>query len=380
MQTCALCHQSPAAADPFCANCDHPRIAESLMAPVQRPPWFDQAVRAGAAIVGVWLLITVGVAFLREAKALRWARTALEANDPARAYGLVSPFVAAHPKHAEARYLAGSAAIKTGRSQEAVAHYSTLVSLGEGKDVERIGRLEAIYQKQIVMNASRLACGQSEYAQFYDTYAALGERFHETLVRSGANMAGRCVLSRNPRQRNEPAYWLIHEKKLDAGVVVASLYVEPVKPTLERGEYQLARALAGQATSLWAQAEAQIDDILGETRERVARTVDGIRDLCASLVVEPEFRQGRSACFPASPPAAVTELRDGWGNPVAYTPLSLRAETQCHRGFELRSLGADVKLTPNSADTPDMEITCRYEPRRGRQRLRSPDKFWSPAS
>ncbi len=377
MQACALCHHPTVLADPFCATCGHPRIAESLEVPVKRPPWLDQAILAGAAVVGVWLIITAGVAFLREAKALRWARAALEANDAGRAYRLVSPFVASHPRHAEALFLAGSSAIKTGRPQEAVAHYSTLVSLGEDKDaIERTGRLEAVYQKQILMNASRLDCGQSGYAQLYEAYATLGEPFRDTLFRSAASVASKCVVTGSRRKLNEPAYWLIHEKNLDPESVVTALYVEPLKPTLERGQYQLARELARQGMSQWPQVKPQIDDIFSETRNRVARTVEGIQHLCANLVEDPEFRQGRSACFPASPPAAVTEQQDGWGNPVAYTPLALRAETQCYRGFELISLGADGKRTPDGALTAAMEISCRYE--RGRQRLKSPDRFWFP--
>lgn len=378
MQECTLCHHSTAPEDPFCSFCGHARIVESLQVPVVRPPWFEKVLMAGTAIVGVWLIITVGVAFLREAKAVRRTRAALEANDAPQAYGWISPFVKSHPKHAEALYLAGISAVKTNRPKEAAAHYSTLVSMGEDKAaMERSSRLETIYHEQILVKASRLQCGQSPYQTFYEAYDVLGEKFRDTLVRSGASVARKCVGSDRASRANEPGYWLIHEKKFDPEFVVSTLYIGPLKSAFEQGQYQLARDLAEQGMRLWPKAKAQIDDMLGEIRNQFAKNLEGIQDLCSSLGNDPELRRGGSVCFPASPPAAVINHRDSWGNPVIYEPFSLDEETQCYRGFELISLGVDARETPADTATPAMEIRCRYE--WGRPRLSPrPDRFWLP--
>jgi hypothetical protein len=333
-------------------------------------------LKVGAIIVGAWFLVTVGVAFLREAKALRRARAALEAGHADRAYNWAAPFVASHQHHVEGLYLAGSSAIKTGRLQEATAHYSKLSSMNGKKAAERIGRLEATYHEQILQDVGELSCGQSHYASYYESCMSLGEKFHDTLVRGASHLTRKCAGSDNPSIANEPGYWLIDEKDLDPEYVVNALYIEPMKSVLEGGRYQLARHLGVQGIGLWSDAEPVVDEVLSRIRSQVAENIEEIQDLCSSVGKDPEHRRGGTPCFPASSPTDVTSRQDVWGNALLYIPSSLNRATQCYGEFKLTSLGVDARQTPDDTSSPAMEFTCRY--RWGRSHLQTPERFWLP--
>lgn len=379
MQMCTQCHRATADESPYCTSCGHERIAESLVAHQEPPGWYDQAAKAAAIAVGVWLLVTVGVAFLREAKALRWARAALEANEAEKAYGLVSPFLAAHPDDAEALFLAGSSALRSRRPRRAIEHYSALVRLEDKDAVERAQRLEAVYNDEIPRLAAVLSCGQRPFAEFFESFEVLGTAFDDALLHSAASVAKKCVLEGTDRIANEPGFWLIHDKQLDAERVVTTVYVEPIGAAIEQGSYVLARSLAEQGTSLWPQAAPRVDALLNETRARVGATLEVIRDTLALVSEDAAFRVGRSRCFPISPPDAVKAKRDAWGNPLTYAPGSLAWNSQCYQAFEVTSLGADGKATPDDRGfTPDMDLTCAYT-RSGREQCNLRDRFWLPA-
>lgn len=374
MEICVLCQNPTAPRDPFCSSCGHARIVESLRAaPKERPPWFEKVVMGVVALIGLWLIVTVAVAFLREAKALRRARAALEAHDAHTAFEWVSPFVASHQKNVEARYLAGASAIMTNQPKEATKHYLALVGMGKAKKVvERVERLEAVLHNQIPVNAALLPCGQSGYAEFYELHKSLGEKFRETLVRSGASVARKCVGSNQRSIANEPGYWLINEQKLDPEFVVSSLYLDPLRPALENGQYVLAGNLAVQGTLLWPEATPKVDEIFKVVRHKAAQTAEEMLGLCNGL--NSESRRGRSICYPESAPETVASYRDAWGNPVYYYPFSKNERTQCYTGFQLISLGADARQTPGDTSTAAMDITCVYQ--WGRGRIKSPDEFW----
>lgn len=373
MQTCALCQNPTAPRDPFCSICGHARIVESLRASTDRPPWSERALVAGAAIIGIWLIITLGVAFLREAKAVRRAREALALDNVDLAYHWISPFVPTHQDHIEALFIAGVAAMKTSRPEEAQAHYFKLGAMTEEEDaVERKRQLEEVYHDQIPKNAALLECGQSPYEQFYESYNALGDQFRNTIVRSGAAVARKCVGSRQRGMANEPGYWLINAKGIDPELVVRSLYLEPIKPALERGQYLLAANLALQGLGLWPEARTTIDELFSDIREQTGQAVVGLQDLCSK--VNSEYHQGRSSCFPETAPDLVTTFRDAWGNPVYYAPLHQWRE--CYSGFQLVSLGADAKPSPNDTETAATDIICSYQ--WDRRQWRGPDRFWLP--
>ena len=61
----------------YCAVCKRPRIVESLRAPMIPPDWLQPLQKILLGVLSLWLVITLGVAAFREAKAVRDARQLL---------------------------------------------------------------------------------------------------------------------------------------------------------------------------------------------------------------------------------------------------------------------------------------------------------------
>lgn len=377
MQACKRCHRATADHGPFCTTCDHERIPESLLAPRELPTWSGRVAEVAVVVVGLWLLVTFGIAFLREAQALRWARTSLAMGDAERAYKLISPFLESHPSHVEALLLAGSAAIKTPRHQQAASLYSRLASL-EGKGARaRLEQLRKLHDEEIPRLASELPCGQTAFAQLFETFEGLGQDYLPTLLNAGARLTTQCALDSYRQRANEPAFWLIHTKELDPELVVTTLFLGPMAPALEGHQFLLARRLAEIGSSLWPEGTEQIESRLEKTRQRVGSTLGVLKDALTEVRQDPTFRTGRSPCFPPKPPAALAERRDAWGNRLLYSATSPSQQTQCFRAFALTSLGADGRQTPDDQSSPAMDFSCNVS-RYGQERCNVRDRFWLP--
>ena len=118
MERCPRCSKVVEANWAYCPVCYRPRILESLQAPVVQPVWQRQVLLGLIAVASLWLLVTVGVAFLREAKAVRISRVLLSEGKTQEAWGLLQPFLAEHPEHRQALFLSGKATIRLGLKEE----------------------------------------------------------------------------------------------------------------------------------------------------------------------------------------------------------------------------------------------------------------------
>ncbi len=378
MQECTQCHRATPAASPFCTVCDHERIPESLLAPRTLRARSVHAFEGAAAVVGLWLIVTVGVAFLREAQALRWSREDLAAGRAEKAYDRVSPFLAAKPKHTEALLLAGRAGVRSGRIEAAVAHYATLEAIDSRASRKRTKRLRATFDEELPSVASALPCGQADFAALFELFDPVAQTFRETLMQAASALTMKCIIDQNPRVANEPGYWLIHAKGFDPQPVTTQLFIEPIASSIENENFLQARRLAEVGTSLWPASEKRFDEALSETRSRVGLTMDLVRTMVAEMSKDPAFRQGSSRCFPAAAPAAVIARRDAWGNPLTYTPAAPdRRQPECHRAFALTSMGADGKKTAADASTPAADLSCMVT-QWGREECDRIDRFWLP--
>ena len=99
MERCPRCSEAIESAWAYCPACGRSRILESLRAPVKTPDWQYKVLRSLIAVLAVWLAVTIGVAFLREAKAVRDARKLLESGKAQEAWSTLEPFLAEHPEH-----------------------------------------------------------------------------------------------------------------------------------------------------------------------------------------------------------------------------------------------------------------------------------------
>ena len=105
MERCPRCSEAIEAGWAYCPVCGRSRVLESLRAPAETPEWKYHLLRALVAVLTVWLVVTFGVAFLREAKTVREARQLLENGDPQGAWNRLEPFLNEHPEHKQALLL-----------------------------------------------------------------------------------------------------------------------------------------------------------------------------------------------------------------------------------------------------------------------------------
>lgn len=381
MAQCRLCKKTVDDRDPFCRFCGNSRISDSLKAPSKEPWWLDRVMLIGAGIVALAFVFTVGVAFLREARALRWSRAALEGHDYPRAYILLKPFVERHPEHVEALFLSGQASLGIQRADEANEHYVALKGMTKPKQaVVKASELREIYRQMLVSQAGQLACGQSQFALFYETYRDWDEEFHESLLQGAAELARLCVSSQQQGVANEPGFWLIHEAGLDSRTVVDELYLVPARRSAEQGEYRLARQLAMQSQSLEPETGEEIDRLVEEPREKFSTTVENLQDLCVKLAKDPEYRQSGRWCFPETPPTSVIDFRDAWGGSASYEPLPAPQDGACRGGFRLISWAPEGEPSALETRVPEPQkqppIVLSYRSGIGGCRKERIEDFW----
>ncbi|HWN44853.1 MAG TPA: hypothetical protein VNW71_21700 [Thermoanaerobaculia bacterium] len=114
MERCPRCSEAIESVWAYCPTCGRSRILESLRVPVKTPDWQYKVLRSLILVLGVWLVVTIGVAFLREAKAVRDARQLLATGKPQEAWNTLEPFLREHPEHEQALFLCTEANIVLG--------------------------------------------------------------------------------------------------------------------------------------------------------------------------------------------------------------------------------------------------------------------------
>ena len=380
MSQCRLCLRFVEDAAPFCHHCGDSRISESLAARVEIPAWMKKCIVPGVWFTLLFFLFTVGVAFLREARALRWGREALEEGNPTEAYEQLTPFVKAHPGHSEALFLTGQAALWEGHSAEAFQHYTVLRSM-EGKRAQaKAESLEVLYGGILIAKAGQLSCGQTDFAAFYGLHKEWGEPFEESLLQGAASLAGKCAGYSGAAIANEPGYWLIHGAGVDSEIVIDSVYLAPAEQAKAAGDYLRMKHLAVQAVALDSEVKEDVARLVAEDRQAFRELQDSVRDLCESIADSPENRQGNRRCFPAEAPAEIGSL----GESVGYLPSYSGSSRDCAAGFQLFSWEPEGPPPPAVAEEepeverqrmPSLIFTFRST---GRScRAEHVDSFWS---
>jgi hypothetical protein len=154
----------------YCAACGRPRIVEGLRTPVPQRPWITSIWRGVLVLLAFWLFVTVGVAFIREARALRMGRKLLEQNRPKDAWSLVQPFLEDHPENEQALFLCGKATIRQNLQDEAKNCLARLSRLSP----ELIGELKKDYQLALTEASQKLGCNVSGFGELVSFETDLG--------------------------------------------------------------------------------------------------------------------------------------------------------------------------------------------------------------
>lgn len=383
MDRCKLCNELLHPERPYCPKCGKERIVDSLEMASRRPPWLDQSLTIAVITISCWLLITIAVAFLREAKALRRARVALQTNQLEVADRWISSWVSKHPDDPETLFLAGNIAIKRGIHEGSIDYYKRLETLQDDKRAQiRLTKMTAIYQDQIPKNAMTITCGQSHYADFYSAYSATNESFKPALLDAAANLTRKCVNQGNPQVANEPGFWLIDQDKFPTREIVSKLYIAPMTHDIEAGDYGLVEHLAFQAITQLPETKKEVDSLLEDLRGDVHRNAQKLQNICSAIIKNHTTRVDGKRCYPSSMPEEYADSLDAWGKPLAYLPADAENEDTCQESFLVMSKGTgqlanNGRFAPR-AFNPSIPITCRPGPYNRPSLTPNPSRFWLP--
>jgi hypothetical protein len=351
----------------YCPVCGRPRIVEGLRAPVPPPAWQTPVQQALLVIAVLWLLVTVGVAFLREWKAVRAARELLAVNQPQLAWDQLRPFLEHHPEHAQGLLLCGQATIRLGLMVDAGHCYAKLGAVAP----ELAKPLAAEYQRVLTERARGLGCNPEGFGNLLAGADNLGAAFVPSVLAGLDRVVEACRLNQYQYQRYQLVSVL--NGKVLGRELVTSGYVPAIGRSLAVGRYNMARLLAIQGQQLEPAQAPAIEAALEPERQRVSATIATTANLCATLRNDVKFHTGSAYCFPATVPAAAQAAKDGWGRPVLYYPQGQAGAQGCSSGFAIFSYGVRGVL-PNERLSPAAGIGCRFFNNTTSWQL--PNAFW----
>ena len=354
MPNCPRCRAFVDGRSAYCAACGRSRITESLRVPVVQPNWQRKGLQALIVVASLWLLVTVGVAFLREAKAVRVARTLLASEKPQEAWALLSPFLMDHPQHRQALFLCGKATIRLGLRNEAKL---CLTALGE-RSPELAEELGKDYRQILTAQtrAQKVCQDASSFAQILAWAEELGPSYVASVFEGLDSIAQTC----HAEHDGAALFIAVLAQRNLAGKMVEKGYVPAISSALAQARYYDAYDLAQEAVALVPEGEMAIKKVMDRERRKVSATVDSIRQLSDQLKADARYRTGNSWCFPAAAPPAVQSARDGWGRTLLYSPLYPDDTQRCYQGFTLTSFGGDGGETEDGGQTPAAEIVCSF--------------------
>lgn len=369
----------------YCAVCGRSRIVESLRAPVIPPGWLRPLQQIMLGVLSLWLVVTLGVAFLREAKAVRDARQLLAEQHPQEAWVLLEPFLQDHPRHEQGLLLGGQAAIRLSlmaqADQRTQANY-----LGQAK--QRLGTLTEIspelgkqlgddYSQVLAQGTRATGCNAAGFSSLLKSSQDLGTSFPPSVIAGLDGVVEACRQNRNDWELVRISSLLTEQGQ--AAELTGKGYVPAISKALEQARYNDARALAQQAVRIVPAGAGEVQKVLDAERAKVEATKKTLGDLCQALKNDPRNYIGDKWCFPTTIPASVQTAKDGWGKAIHYNIFAADTGQTCHPGGSLASYGAaDEPPTKGERSSPASGITCRLVS--GAESWQLPDSYWQGSS
>jgi hypothetical protein len=260
MSNCPRCYAIVDGGSAYCAVCYRPRIAESLRVPVVEPDWQRRGLQALIAVAAFWLLVTIGVAFLREAKAVRVARTLLAEEKPQEAWSRLSPFLADHPQHSQALFLCGKATLRLDLKNEAK---QCLMAVGE-RSPELAEELGKDYRQILTAQTRAQVCDDaSKFAQLLAWAEELGPPYAASVFEGLDGVVEACRTGYyGPMQ-----FVAVLAQRDQAGKIIEKGYVPAIGRAVAQARYDDAYELAQQAVRLVPEGEAAINEVLASAEK-----------------------------------------------------------------------------------------------------------------
>lgn len=368
MASCPRCLALTQDDFPYCTVCGRPRIVENLRAPKTPPDWLRPLQLAALALLSLWLVVTLGVAFLREARAVREARQLLAEQKPQPAWEWLEPFLKDNPRHVQGLLLGGEAAIQIGRMAEAKQCLKTLTDINP-----KLGAQLASEDRELLTRQARaIGCNSGAFSRLLEASEELGEPFPASVIEGVDGLVEACH-----KRRQEWAIWQVSALLTQYGQpheLVRKGYVPAVTRALALGHYAVARNMAVRAFQLDKEGYVEVAKILDAERSRVVATISTLGDLCQKLGSDPRYQTAGTRCFPAVAPAEVQAAKDAWGKSIRYVTFAPASGQACFSGVALTSYGAAERLARADRQSPAGGIVCRVLS--GVESWQRPDRYW----
>ncbi len=183
METCPRCSEAVESGWAYCPHCGRSRILESLRSPSREPRWHREVLRGLIMGCSIWLVVTMAVAVLREAKAVRDARELLEEGEAQRAWEVLDPFLQQHPEHKQALFLCVRANVELGNPSKAGECLSGIPKMAH--------EVTEILGPRLEQQAAAAGCDAAAFQAWFELAEKLGEEkvkeVERTLVTSVPN-------------------------------------------------------------------------------------------------------------------------------------------------------------------------------------------------
>jgi tetratricopeptide (TPR) repeat protein len=370
MEPCPRCRTAVEGGWPYCPTCNRPRILESLQAPFIHTRWQHQAWRGVILLALLWLVVTLAVAFLREAKAVRMGRQLLAQGQEREAWTLLGPFLAEHPEHQQALFLCGKAAIRLNLRADARQCFEKTTELSP----ELANELRLYFGGVLTDQARGLGCNAEAFLDLLAWAEELKGDLAGKVVTGLDRVLDTCRAAKNDHVPQEIATAL--KDKGRAMEMLQKGYVPSIRKAIIQARYFDAEALAQAAVYFVPEGSPMVEELLNTERQKIAITEENLRMFGIQLRDDQRYRVGGSWCFPAALPTNQQPVSDGWGHTVIYTPLG-EAGDRCYRGFALTSYGGDGVVTERaSPQSPAAELIYSFWA--GGEYWQLPGRFWRP--
>jgi hypothetical protein len=355
----------------YCAVCNRPRIVESLRAPMVPPNWLQPLQKILLGVLSLWLVITLGVAAFREAKAVRDARQSLAAEHPQEAWALLGPFLQDNPEHKQGLFVGGQAAIRLDLMADAQKCLGTLTGLSP----ELGKQLGDNYRQVLTGKARAIGCDAAGFSKLLEGAQSLGDSFPASVTAGLDGFVEACHKNQNDWAPVQVSSQLARQgQEID---LIGKGYVPAIGRALGGGRYNDAKVLAQYAVRAAPARAGEIKTVLDAERAKVTATKKTLGDLCQALQNDPRYHTGDTWCFPDVAPPNVQTARDGWGKAFVYTAFAPASGQTCHPGISLASYGAAGQPTQERL-SPAGGITCNLVS--GVQTWQLPSKYWQSSS
>lgn len=350
----------------YCGACGLPRIVESLRAPRLPPEWLRPLQLILLGVLTLWLVVTLGVAYLREAKAVRDARTLLSDGKPQEAWTLLGPFLQEHPRHKQGLLLGGQATIRLDQVKEAKQFLGTLTEISP----ELGKQLGDDYRQTLTQRAQAVGCDAPAFLKVLSSAQSLGDSFPDSVTASLGGFVEAC-------QKSGDTWGQVPYQLAEQGLrtdLIRKGYVPAIGRALGQARYSDAKALAQQAVRAAPDEIGEIKKVLDSERAKVAATIKTLSGLCQSLKNDPRYHPGDSWCLPEIPPAGAQRARDAWGKSFVYTAFAPNPGQTCHPGASFTSYGAGQATEGEERQSPAAGITCSFA--YGSESWQVPERYW----